>query len=66
MCLAKKREMDHVRSYIPRELVDESELGCCLLSDSRCQDLVIAQVAKRAAVAKRTLVDESELACCLL
>lgn len=63
---AEKREIDHTRhSVFTREQVDESELACCLTSDSRCQALLGSQVAKRA-VAERELVDESDLACCLL
>jgi hypothetical protein len=52
-------------------LVDESELACCLLSDTRCQ-----KVAEEGHITKRlttiverrdfTEVDESELACCLI
>lgn len=63
---AEKREIDHTHhSVYTRELVGESGLACCLLSDSRFQSLLESQVPKRA-LTKREVVEESELTCCKL
>ena len=75
---AEKREaeaepaVEYYNSVLPKAekrregtiTVDESELGCCLLSDARCAKLAADSMITK--VKKRELVDESELGCCLL